>query len=279
MKNILVPVDFSDISKNALKFATHVAQASESKIILFHVIQPLLIASDTGNYVYPHTEDGKEYEKNTIYLERLIDYVNMHNVNAEKIIHKGNFIEEEIANLIEENEIDMIIIGSRVTNEAETFFFGANSVKIFEKVKCPVLIIPPKTQYRGIMKMMYAIDFHNGDLKELKKAIQFAKIFNAEVIITHINTNPTKFEEEEDNLEWVKGIDTENISYEKISSWLVHNKNITVGLEKAAIDLNADILCMAIDEKNLFEKIFTKSYAREIAYTLRIPLMVMHLNS
>ena len=45
-KNILVPIDFSDFSKSALKYAVTFAQHYHSKLILIYVMEPVIYPPD-----------------------------------------------------------------------------------------------------------------------------------------------------------------------------------------------------------------------------------------
>ncbi|HSZ24911.1 MAG TPA: universal stress protein [Cytophagaceae bacterium] len=279
MKNILVPTDFSEVSKNALHFAIKISQPLKSNIILFHSDQPILATGDTGEFTYDNSLEKdytKEINRN---MDELIEYANLYNISSKKRIHKGLLI-DDIATIEEDEKIDLIISGTKGMKDIKKLILGTtNSISIFEKVKCPVLIVPLEAKYHGIKKIMYATNFQYGDIKELSKICAVAKKFNAEVIITHINTNPEKFEQEEEGLDWFAEIGRDNIPYDKITYRLLYNDNVLEGLEKTIDELDIDILCMSTTEKSFFENLFTKSNTKNMAYHSRIPLLVLHLSS
>jgi nucleotide-binding universal stress UspA family protein len=280
MKNILVPVDFSEISRNALKFAIKIAGALKSKIIIFHTNQPILIANDMGAFIYPDTAE-KEYQvlkEINIKMDEMIEYVNSHHVQCEKFIHRG-ILKEDISNVVEDKNIDLIITGSHGARGLDSFFFGTNSVTMFEKVKCPVLIIPADAKFKGINKIMYATDFQYGDINELKKICELAEPFEAKVIITHVNTDLKKFGEEEESIDWFAEIGSEKITYPNITYKLIHNEDLFEGLEKSIANLSIDILCMSTLERSFFEKLISKSNTKKMAYHSKIPLMAIHLSA
>jgi nucleotide-binding universal stress UspA family protein len=275
MKNILVPIDFSDISKNALKFAIKIAHALEGKIVLYHTEQPVLIASDMGGFVYPDIE----METETILhkkLDELVTFVEHQNVKATKVLQKG-ILKDSIETVIERAGIDLIVTGTHGAKGLESFFFGTNSVDIFEHVKCPVLIVPANAHYHSIRKIMYATDLQYGDIHEITKVAKLAKPFNAEIIVTHVNNDPQKIAEEKENMDWFEEIADKNIPYKNIIYRFIYHNDLMEALDNAITVLDIDVICMSVAEKAFFKKIISKNNTKEMAFHTNIPLMVLHL--
>lgn len=277
MKKILVPIDFSEVSENALNYAIKLAKPLNSKIILFHTIRPILIANDMGEYVYPEESEDENYRELNGNLYKLMEYVKDYDVPAEKVIRKGAEIDEEIAEYVEKEKIDMVITGTHGAKGLEAFLFGTNSVHIFEKVKCPVLIIPATARFQGIKTIMYATDFQYGDIHEIEKICKLAQPFNAQIIVTHINKDLKKFEEEEETMDWFAEIGSTNIHYKNIVYKLIYHEKVVEALDNAVTVLDVDILCMSTLEKDFFRRIVSKGTAREMAYHTKTPLLSLHL--
>lgn len=276
MKNILVPTDFSETAKNALKFAIKIAHPLKNKIILFHTERPILIANEIGMYAYPEIDE----ESNNLILnekmDELLSIINANDLEGEKIIQSGLLV-DNIVELTETKPIDLIVTGTHGAKGLEAFVYGTNSDSIFEKVKCPVLIVPAEAKYHGIKKIMYATDFEFGDIHELEKISKLARIFNAQIVVTHINPNADEFEKEQETMDWFSEIGDSTIPYKNIVYKLIYDKNVTEALENAIKDLNIDILCMSIVERDFFENIFSKSNIKEMEFHSTIPLMAIHI--
>ena len=276
MKNILVPTDFSETAKNALKFAIKIAHPLKNKIILFHTERPLFIANEMGIYAYPENDEESGKLILNAKMDELLSIINAHDLEGEKIIQSGLLV-DNIVELTETRPIDLIVTGTHGAKGLEAFIFGTNSDSIFKKVKCPVLIVPGEAKYHGIKKIMYATDFEFGDIHELEKISKLAKIFNAQIVVTHVNSNADEFEKEQETMDWFAEIGDSTMDYKNIVYKLIYNKNVTEALENAIIDLNIDILCMSIVERDFFEKIFSKSKIKEMEFHSTIPLMAMHI--
>lgn len=278
MKNLLVPTDFSDVSKNALKFAIKIAHAMNGKIIIFHTEQPVMIASDMGGFIYPvETEDSESVAALNNKMDALVDFVKQQDVEADKVIQKG-FLKDTVENLIEEEQISMVVTGTHGAKGLDAFFFGTNSMDIFEHVKCPVLIVPMNARYHSIKKIMYATDLQFGDINEIAKIARMAKPFNAEIIVTHVNTDVSKMGEEKDNMDWFAEISESKVPYKHISYKLIYHKNVLEALENNISALGIDLICMSTLEKDFFKNLVSKSNTREMAYHSSIPLLALHLD-
>lgn len=277
MNQILVPIEFSTLSMNALEFALKIALATKGKIILLHSSEPIPLMEEKDPFPYSgKMQKSSSYKKSTWQLNEMAAYVREKGVSCRSITSKGILI-EDIQKVAEEEEIDLIVTGTAGAEGLDRFLFGTNSVQIFEHVQCPVLFIPSSENFHGIRTIVYATDFHKGDIKALKKIILLARSFDAEVIITHINRDTDKIAEEEENLRWMIDECKENNSYDKVRSFLIHHQDEVFGLEKSSFILQADIVCMSSTRKNILERIFFKSDTEEMAYHPRIPLLAIHL--
>jgi nucleotide-binding universal stress UspA family protein len=276
MENILVPIDFSEVSQNALSYAIKIAEPLKCKIILFHDIYPVQTATDVGEYVYPYNLDTETKHVLNKKMDDLVEYVKSQNVKVDKIIHKG-ILRDDIAGVVKNRKIDLIVTGTGDSEGFDAFLFGTNSEHIFENVSCPVLILPDTAHFKGIKKIMYATDFQYGDIHEIENVSKLAKVFNAQVIVTHVNSDSEKFVSEEESMNWLAEIASSQITYKNIIYKLISSKNVVEALGSSVKELNIDLLCMSAVKKNFFKKLVTKSNTKEMAFHTNIPLMAIHL--
>jgi nucleotide-binding universal stress UspA family protein len=173
MKNILVPIDFSKASTNALRFAIKIAHATTSKIFIYHSMHPLFIPSDAAMIESPLNLEEETKADLALQMNELLEDITSQNVQAEMIIQKG-LLGDTISEITSNKNIDMIVTGTTGAKGLDAMLFGTNSVNIFEHVKCPVFIVPENSKYHGIKKIMYATDFQFGDIKAIDKICQLA---------------------------------------------------------------------------------------------------------
>ncbi len=141
IKKILVPIDFSDYSKNALKYAVQFSKFFEAKIYLIYVIEPMVYPSDfsLGQVSIPSTEyDMQDRAKSE--LELLVKNEITEELCTEVIIKAGKpFV--EIIDTASELDIDLIIIATHGHTGMEHLLFGSTAEKVVRKAPCPVLTL------------------------------------------------------------------------------------------------------------------------------------------
>ncbi len=140
IKNILVPVDFSEYSKGALRYAAQFAGIFNSKIFLIYVVEPMIYPADfsMGQVAIP-SSDVDMHSRAEEELKKLsAEFSN--NLAVEIIIKTGKpFV--EINETAAEKDIDLIIIATHGHTGVEHLLFGSTAEKVVRKAPCPVLTL------------------------------------------------------------------------------------------------------------------------------------------
>ena len=141
IKKVLVPIDFSDYSKSALKYAVNFAKSFNADIILIYVVEPIIYPPDfsMGQIAMPsiNTEwdDRAKNELQKLAKSEITDIV-----NVKTIIKTGKPFVEIIETAKEEN-VDLIIIATHGHSGVEHILFGSTAEKVVRKAPCPVLTL------------------------------------------------------------------------------------------------------------------------------------------
>ena len=140
-KNILVPTDFSDGSKNALNHAKDIAKSMGAKIHLVNVIQPVIYP--TGIEVAHESllnleKDLEENAKNQ--LKKVEAELDAEQIDYSCSILMGDAHEQIIEYANNENT-DLIVIATHGASGFEHFLFGSTTEKVIRKAKCPTLVV------------------------------------------------------------------------------------------------------------------------------------------
>ncbi len=141
INKILVPIDFSDYSKNSLKYAASFANKFNSEITLIYVVEPVIYPPDfsMGQIAIPSVNaewDLKAKEE----LEKLGKQEIPESIKVSTIIKTGKPFLEIIDTAAEEN-IDLIIIATHGHSGVEHILFGSTAEKVVRKAPCPVLTL------------------------------------------------------------------------------------------------------------------------------------------
>ena len=144
IRSILVPIDFSIHSKNALKYAVPIAEKFRASLHLVYVVEPTIYPADLGfgQVVLPGVEDELR-EKGAEELEMLIKKEIGKRVGASCAVRTGN-PHQEILREADEREVDMIIVATHGHSGMEHMLFGSTADRIVRSARCPVMTIRPQ---------------------------------------------------------------------------------------------------------------------------------------
>ena len=138
---ILVPIDFSDFSKSALKYAVTFAQHYHAKLVLIYVMEPIIYPPDfsMGQITLP-TVNFEMDQRAKEELDKLAETEIGSLVEVQTIIKTGKpFV--EIIDSAKEEDVDLIIISTHGHSGVEHILFGSTADKVVRKSPCPVLTL------------------------------------------------------------------------------------------------------------------------------------------
>jgi nucleotide-binding universal stress UspA family protein len=136
IRKILCPVDFSDISKQALEISRELAQMFSSDVEIMHVLQDSVIRKMKafGNKDMA-MKDVYELEKG-----RLKEFLSDSSVGITGIMDQGE-PHKRIVSLAREKDVDLIIMGARGLGFIKGMFIGSVTDAVLKSAPCPVLVI------------------------------------------------------------------------------------------------------------------------------------------
>jgi len=152
MKTILVPIDFSDVAGDIIETVKKIATAFASRVILLHVRQtdPLIgnIAEEQISMTpsaYLPTPPVMVHVEPTAQAQQRLDWFCQRFAGLPVEVTSrqcaGN-PEEMILKVCEEEDADMIVIGSHGHGALYNLLVGSVTEGVLKDAKCPLLVIP-----------------------------------------------------------------------------------------------------------------------------------------
>jgi universal stress protein A len=142
LKKILTPIDFSDASKKALKYALAFAKQFQASLHLLHVVEFATVGSEFGAVELSRlVEDMQENAQ-----QQLIQWVKDEiggQVPSEAVVRTGRPY-AEIITTAQELEIDLIIIASHGHSSLAHVLLGSTVERVVRQGFCPVLVVRPQ---------------------------------------------------------------------------------------------------------------------------------------
>lgn len=144
LKRILVPIDLSELSKQALPWAAFMAAAFRAEVILFHVTEKLPIDYLLGPELMNHaiTPLMKQAEAE---LERIAAALRRFNRIKISVAVRDGTAYKQICDTARAREADLIVSTTHGYTGLKHIWMGSTAERIVRHAHCPVLIVRPKS--------------------------------------------------------------------------------------------------------------------------------------
>lgn len=276
MKTILVLTDFSENAKAAEKVALQLAIHANANLVLYNVY-PGQPESISQNIVWPHSTHASAELQSISNLQsevyELSDELSKikNNIHKPEIRHMGDAgaLTHRLNEIIDQNDVWMIVMGSKGESYTRNVIFGSNVFKVLDKTNYPVLIVPANTKYEHIQKIAYATDLGNSDIAVMEWLNEFCKILKLALVVVHVSTDT---------------IASREASGKKITRQIKHNtadikyfdgKNVKDSLHQITEEMNVDILALMHRKYGFFDSLFHSSTTHKMVRHTRIPVLIL----
>ncbi|MBS1662006.1 MAG: universal stress protein [Bacteroidetes bacterium] len=163
MNNFIVPIDFSDASKNAARYAAHIANSvSDAHIILYNVFDALEYGSDSS----PLGTDDEEDASRKAIVELALGSVQTElaaitSAKISLVAEENNRFLDTLEDYVKANNIQLIIMGITGATRLGQIFMGSNTLNIIKRGVAPVIIVPPDAHSTSAKNVMLLTDFQD----------------------------------------------------------------------------------------------------------------------
>ena len=195
VRNILVPIDFSPASMQALDYAVSLAKQFRATIHLLHVHPPDEAASVPGAaHVLLQSAEA---------IERLnAELTGIHRERVElfcpECCHiRGGRPHQEIIGLARELDADLIVLSTRGHSGLKHLLLGSTAERVVRSAPCPVLVVRKRKQKSKaarkaftVRTILVPVDFSECSLFGVEYAVFLAKKLHSTLRTTCSLTGP-----------------------------------------------------------------------------------------
>lgn len=242
MKTLLIPVDFTPASENALNFASEWSKKYlYERIILLKsfytsMYESIIMAGEFANVDQGYLNRFREREENQLN----IICKNLKSKTGSGIIVQSSVSElplvRSILQIVKSEQPEMILLGSDNVNNSNTAFVSGNIISIAKISPIRVLIIPVNYKYKVVKEALVPCDFNAvKNLNKINRLRSSPRWHDTNLLVINIIKgkqigNNEKYRKEENNLHeylknfqheiyYVTGKDviTEILNFEKIN--------------------------------------------------------------
>lgn len=269
MQTLLVPVDFSPASRNALAYAAALASGLQSKLVLFHAYMLPTPVSEVPYIMV--TADEMQRENEALIAKDAAFVKAQFGIDCSTVVRLG-IASDETRVLQQELKADLVVMGMKGSGGLEKII-GSTTTNVIRKLKVPVLIIPHDAAFSEPKSIVYSSDFsYHKSFHLFDSLLKIARLFSSTIHILHIHLHHTgepadreMGKKDIDNL--FAGIQHDYVNVESIS--------VTQGVNDHLAKNPAQLLVMVAHKHSFFERIFSKNHTAAMAYETHIPLLVL----
>lgn len=268
MKKILVPVDFSNASRNASEYAVSLAKFFDAEVELIHVYKELIPAT-VGPEPWTVTVSPAYIRDEKLIYAEVEHLKEKFGVEVKAEIKKG-FKSESISDEIKETDADLVVMGKRAEGNK---ILGSTILKTIRKSTVPVLVVPEKVQFKPLEDLALAIDFEemvNGSCLDVLYSIY--KKFDSSLRVLHVEERASdlKTSEVAEKLKFGFVLSRFTYLYDRVEF-----SDIDSGIQRFVENHPTDLLAIVAHHHNLLERSFGTIHSQYLSFELKCPLLVL----
>lgn len=270
MKKILCPTDFSDAAYNAMAYAAKICQVAGAELILFHVMS--LTERVMQEIVY----------KEQRLTSQIRDELEIQSREIAQTFKISCFADVETAEIslpraIQNKTVDydLIVMGTNGTNDLYNLFTGSHTYNVIKQSRVPLLVVPPKSGYSNISRIVYAFNYLKTRTLPLNQLIPWLRIFNCELSVLQV-LEEAYSKDVDDELKELQDIISKRHPEAKLNFDTIRSGNIPRSIDEYILRNQIDILALCAHAAGFIEKLFHKSVIKEISTRSSYPVLVFH---
>lgn len=274
MKRLLVPVDFSDTSKNAAIYAAHLASDLKAEIILINSLDPIASGTD-GTPLIDELEGRKKITAMGLESVKLLINEQVPDLAVSCIAIENNSLTDSLEKLVSSAQDDLIVMGITGSSFVERIVMGSNTIKTVNKNICPVIIVPPYAQYRELKTILFVTDFKNvEDMSPVSYIKKIATIFQSKIYVVNVNSESD-----------VESSEQYKIQQSRMESLLagyntefqfIRQPDFTEAISQFSADNKIDLILIVPRKHRFLSNIFSQGHTKKLAYHSYVPILAIH---
>lgn len=202
-RKILVPIDFSEPSKNAAFFAVKLAHKYGAEIKLLHLFASPIIDmipfSDAASIqidvdISYQTIQRNAKDKLIKFHAELKQYALQNGMPEVRIGYslRENYVIYGIVEMCLSYRPGIIVMGTKRDGFRSSELLGSAAAEVADETGIPILVIPEKAQLTDLdqlQKVLYVTTLDDGDYQALRKLLTIVSPFNVGVHCIHLTTD------------------------------------------------------------------------------------------
>lgn len=273
IKTILVTVDFTEKSENAVTMAVHMAGRHNARIILFYNFINYYIIDRTGKQAVgtEKVREGLELAERGL-REIKLSIEKQNSLLRVEMMIGSNSLVSSINECIASEKVDLVITGTSGRQKIKELLLGSASYEILTGANSSVLLVPEKCHTYDFEKILVPVRVIENLQEKLMLSRNIAKKNNAEISLLGICSEDevTVIKEAYHSIWSTLAKDTVKYSTSFI---LTSDKAVKIS-QFSKID-QADIIILNYHDENSWKSLFSENFFKQIINHTDVPLFFL----
>ncbi len=260
MNTVIVPVDFSETSLHAARYA--------AQLLTGHYGVTMILYHSYGK--------ASEANKATADLEQLkAELMKDHIVKMEVMAFEEDDFVDGLEKAARHRRADLVIMGITGKSAIAQVFFGSNTLKMAERKVCPVLIVPERATFNPIKNVMLTSDFKNTVESTPSGLIKdFLDVFKPQLHIVNVDN--------EHYISLTENYESEKQELKKMFAdynpefYFMRLYDVDEAINLFAESRDIDLIIVIQKNNSFIDKLLKGSRTKALSYHSKMPILVMH---
>lgn len=273
IRTILVAIDFTEKSRNAVEMAIHIATRHKAKIILLHNIISHAIIDRTGKSIIGAETINENYIKTQRALKELeISLKAKYPLLEIQSTIKNDRLIHGINETVDFETVDLVICGTSGHQNLAQLILGSLSYQILTEVNCSVLLVPENCKKYSFDKILVPIRVLEDLTDKINLSVAIAKRNNGVISLLGISTNEDLIKIKEAYQRAKTTIAIKSLEYH--SQFLLTRDKATQ-ISKFSEEDDADIIILNYQDEDIWKSFFSENFFKQIINYTDVPLFFL----
>jgi universal stress protein A len=184
ISRILIPTDFSPLSRLALRYAIALALKVQARLTLLHIVETGTAFSDAfptieGRLTREHVQQARRM------LPALLSSSDRDRLSARLVVRTGE-IPETILSTAKQERADLLVMGTHGRSLVASALMGSVTAHVLKDASFPVLTIGHVDRFPVFGKILFATDLDNASRRVVAFAADLARAARSQLVATHV---------------------------------------------------------------------------------------------
>ena len=251
MKNILVTTDFSNDAYCALFYISKLMASKSCTFYILNVYDELTPLAGKkaplfgGKKLLNQLQIESNEKLTNVFHKIILD--NDNTKHSFQTLSKKGVLSKVVIKTIEENAIDLVVMGNKGNTGAKEIFMGSNTIQVANAITlCPILAVP--------------------------KQIDYTSLSNAAIRVMHINEEEILDAEQELKR---KLLDNYLKEFTHSFHWMQNFTDKAQVIDNFLEKLHIDMFAMIHHKRSFFEKLVREPVLKDVSIYADIPLLIL----